>query len=168
MTEAEKIDNAEEKKSVNFIEEIVRADLAAGKNGGRLNTRFPPEPNGYLHIGHAKAICIDFGIAERYGGTCNLRFDDTNPVKEDVEYVDAIKEDIHWLGFDWGDRLYYASDYFPKLFDLAVRMIKEGKAYVDEQTSEEIAAQRVRLRAPARRALIATVPSKKTSTSLCA
>ena len=142
MTEAEKIDNAEEKKSVNFIEEIVRADLAAGKNGGRLNTRFPPEPNGYLHIGHAKAICIDFGIAERYGGTCNLRFDDTNPVKEDVEYVDAIKEDIHWLGFDWGDRLYYASDYFPKLFDLAVRMIKEGKAYVDEQTSEEIAAQK--------------------------
>lgn len=142
MTEAEKIDNAEEKKSVNFIEEIVRADLAAGKNGGRLNTRFPPEPNGYLHIGHAKAICIDFGIAERYGGTCNLRFDDTNPVKEDVEYVDAIKEDIHWLGFDWGDRLYYASDYFPKLFDLAVKMIKEGKAYVDEQTSEEIAAQK--------------------------
>ena len=142
MTEAEKIDNAEEKKSVNFIEEIVRADLAAGKNGGRLNTRFPPEPIGYLHIGHAKAICIDFGIAERYGGTCNLRFDDTNPVKEDVEYVDAIKEDIHWLGFDWGDRLYYASDYFPKLFDLAVRMIKEGKAYVDEQTSEEIAAQK--------------------------
>lgn len=142
MTEAEKIDNTEEKKSVNFIEEIVRTDLAAGKNGGRLNTRFPPEPNGYLHIGHAKAICIDFGIAERYGGTCNLRFDDTNPVKEDVEYVDAIKEDIHWLGFDWGDRLYYASDYFPKLFDLAVRMIKEGKAYVDEQTSEEIAAQK--------------------------
>ena len=142
MTEVEKIDNTEEKKTVNFIEEIVQADLAAGKNGGRLSTRFPPEPNGYLHIGHAKAICIDFGIAERYGGTCNLRFDDTNPVKEDVEYVDAIKEDIHWLGFDWGDRLYYASDYFPKLFDLAVRMIKEGKAYVDEQSSEEIAAQK--------------------------
>lgn len=101
MTEVEKIDNTEEKKTVNFIEEIVQADLAAGKNGGRLSTRFPPEPNGYLHIGHAKAICIDFGIAERYGGTCNLRFDDTNPVKEDVEYVDAIKEDIHWLGFDW-------------------------------------------------------------------
>lgn len=142
MTEVEKIDNTEEKKTVNFIEEIVQADLAAGKNGGRLSTRFPPEPNGYLHIGHAKAICIDFGIAERYSGTCNLRFDDTNPVKEDVEYVDAIKEDIHWLGFDWGDRLYYASDYFPKLFDLAVRMIKEGKAYVDEQSSEEIAAQK--------------------------
>lgn len=141
MSEVQKIDSQEENK-VNFVEEMVKADLAAGKNGGRLNTRFPPEPNGYLHIGHAKAICLDFGIAERYGGTCNLRFDDTNPVKEDVEYVDAIKEDIHWLGFDWGDRLYYASDYFPKLFDLAVRLIKEGKAYVDEQSSEEIAAQK--------------------------
>ena len=113
-----------------------------GKNGGRLNTRFPPEPNGYLHIGHAKAICMDFGIAEKFGGTCNLRFDDTNPVKEDVEYVDSIMEDIHWLGFDWGDRLYYASDYFPKLWDLAIRLIKEGKAYVDEQSSEEIARQK--------------------------
>ena len=143
MTEVEKIDNInEEGRSLNFIEEIVKTDLEAGKNGGRLNTRFPPEPNGYLHIGHAKAICMDFGIAERYGGTCNLRFDDTNPVKEDVEYVDAIMEDIHWLGFDWGDRLYYASDYFPQLFDLAIRLIKEGKAYVEEQTSEEIAAQK--------------------------
>lgn len=107
-----------------------------------MNTRFPPEPNGYLHIGHAKAICMDFGIAEKFGGTCNLRFDDTNPVKEDVEYVDSIMEDIHWLGFDWGDRLYYASDYFPKLWDLAIRLIKEGKAYVDEQSSEEIARQK--------------------------
>ncbi len=143
MTEVEKIDdNCDKSRSLNFIEEIVTADLAAGKNQGRLSTRFPPEPNGYLHIGHAKAICMDFGIAERYGGTCNLRFDDTNPVKEDVEYVDAIKEDIHWLGFDWGDRLYYASDYFPQLFDLAVQLIKEGKAYVEEQTSEEIAAQK--------------------------
>ena len=143
MTEVEKNDKInEEGRSLNFIEEIVKTDLEAGKNGGRLNTRFPPEPNGYLHIGHAKAICMDFGIAERYGGTCNLRFDDTNPVKEDVEYVDAIMEDIHWLGFDWGDRLYYASDYFPQLFDLAVRLIKEGKAYVEEQTSEEIAAQK--------------------------
>ena len=143
MTEDEKIDNnKEEGRSLNFIEEIVKNDLEAGKNGKRLNTRFPPEPNGYLHIGHAKAICMDFGIAERYGGTCNLRFDDTNPVKEDVEYVDAIMEDIHWLGFDWGDRLYYASDYFPQLFDLAIRLIKEGKAYVEEQTSEEIAAQK--------------------------
>ena len=142
MTQIETHNEAEDKKSLNFIEQIVEADLKAGKNGGRLSTRFPPEPNGYLHIGHAKAICIDFGIAEKFGGTCNLRFDDTNPVKEDVEYVDSIKEDIHWLGFDWGDRLYYASDYFPKLWDLAVRMIKEGKAYVDEQSSEEIARQK--------------------------
>ena len=139
---AEKVETeGEEKKGLNFIEEIVYEDLKAGKNGGRLSTRFPPEPNGYLHIGHAKAICMDFGVAEKFGGTCNLRFDDTNPVKEDVEYVDSIREDIHWLGFDWGDREYYASDYFPKLFDLAVRLIKEGKAYVDDQTSEQIAQQ---------------------------
>ena len=131
-----------EQKGLNFVEQIVADDLAAGKNGGRLNTRFPPEPNGYLHIGHAKAICMDFGVAEKFGGTCNLRFDDTNPVKEDVEYVDSIRDDIHWLGFDWGDREYYASDYFPKLYDLAVRLIKEGKAYVDDQSSEEIAAQK--------------------------
>ena len=131
-----------EAKGLNFVEQEVLADLQAGKNGGRLNTRFPPEPNGYLHIGHAKAICMDFGIAEKFGGTCNLRFDDTNPVKEDVEYVDSIREDIHWLGFDWGDREYYASDYFPQLFDLAVRLIKEGKAYVDDQTSEQIAEQK--------------------------
>ena len=132
----------EEAKGLNFVEQLVKEDLEAGKNGGRLNTRFPPELNGYLHIGHAKAICMDFGVAEKFGGTCNLRFDDTNPVKEDVEYVDSIREDIHWLGFDWGDREYYASDYFPQLFDLAVRMIKEGKAYVDDQTSEQIAAQK--------------------------
>ena len=129
-------------KGLNFVEQIVADDLAAGKNGGRLNTRFPPEPNGYLHIGHAKAICMDFGVAEKFGGTCNLRFDDTNPTKEDTEYVDAIRDDIHWLGFDWGDREYYASDYFPRLYDLAVKMIKEGKAYVDDQTSEQIAAQK--------------------------
>ena len=142
MTQIETNNEIEDKKSLNFIEQIVEADLKAGKNGGRLNTRFPPEPNGYLHIGHAKAICMDFGIAEKFGGTCNLRFDDTNPVKEDVEYVDSKMEDIHWLGFDWGDRLYYASDYFPKLWDLAIRLIKEGKAYVDEQSSEEIARQK--------------------------
>ena len=130
------------KEPMNFVEQAVYDDLQAGKNGGRLNTRFPPEPNGYLHIGHAKAICMDFGVAERFGGTCNLRFDDTNPVKEDVEYVDSIREDFHWLGFDWGEREYYASDYFPRLFDLAVRLIKEGKAYVDDQTSEQIAAQK--------------------------
>ena len=136
------INEGEEKKSLNFVQQLVADDLKAGKNGGRLNTRFPPEPNGYLHIGHAKAICMDFGVAEMFGGTCNLRFDDTNPIKEDVEYVESIKEDIKWLGYDWGDRLYYASDYFPKLYDLAVRMIKEGKAYVDDQTSEQIAAQK--------------------------
>lgn len=139
---AEMEEEGTEKKGLNFVEQMVWDDLQAGKNGGRLNTRFPPEPNGYLHIGHAKAICMDFGVAEKFGGTCNLRFDDTNPVKEDVEYVDSIREDIHWLGFDWGDREYYASDYFPKLYDLAIRMIKEGKAYVDDQTSEEIASQK--------------------------
>ena len=143
---AENIENinasGEEKKPLNFVQQFVAEDLAAGKNGGRLNTRFPPEPNGYLHIGHAKAICMDFGVAEKFGGTCNLRFDDTNPQKEDTEYVEAIKRDIHWLGYDWGDRLYYASDYFPKLYDFAIRLIKEGKAYVDDQTSEQIAQQK--------------------------
>lgn len=141
-TTIEPIEEEGKAKSLNFIEQAVAEDLAAGKNGGRLNTRFPPEPNGYLHIGHAKAICMDFGIAEKFGGTCNLRFDDTNPAKEDTEYVDAIMEDIKWLGFDWEDRLYYASDYFQKLWDLAIRLIKEGYAYVDEQTSEQIAAQK--------------------------
>ena len=128
-------------KSLNFIEQIVEEDLAAGRNDGRIQTRFPPEPNGYLHIGHAKAVCIDFGIAEKYNGTCNLRFDDTNPVKEDVEYVDSIMEDIKWLGYRW-DNVYYASDYFQQLWELAVQFIKEGKAYVDEQTSEQIAQQK--------------------------
>ncbi len=141
MTEI-KEEALENENGLNFIEQEIQQDLAEGKNGGRLNTRFPPEPNGYLHIGHAKAFIMDFGAAEKFGGTCNLRFDDTNPQKEDTEYVEAIKRDIHWLGYDWEDRLYYASDYFPQLFDLAVRMIKEGKAYVDEQTSEEIAAQK--------------------------
>ena len=143
---AENIENinagAEEKKPLNFVQQIVADDLAAGKNGGRLNTRFPPEPNGYLHIGHAKAICMDFGVAEKFGGTCNLRFDDTNPQKEDTEYVESIMRDIHWLGYDWADRLYYASDYFPKLYEFAIRLIKEGKAYVDDQTSEQIAQQK--------------------------
>ncbi len=138
---SEKTIEKEEKKSLNFIEEIVEEDLKEGRNGGRIQTRFPPEPNGYLHIGHAKAICMDFGIAQKYNGTCNLRFDDTNPVKEDVEYVDSIKEDIQWLGFQWKD-VYYASDYFQQLWDLAVRFIKEGKAYVDEQSAEEIAKQK--------------------------
>jgi len=128
-------------ENLNFIEQIVEKDLAEGKNGGRLQTRFPPEPNGYLHIGHAKAICMDFGVAEKFGGVCNLRFDDTNPQKEDTEYVESILEDISWLGFKWGN-IYYASDYFEQLHAFAVRLINEGKAYVDEQTSEEMAAQK--------------------------
>ncbi|RKV79147.1 MAG: glutamine--tRNA ligase/YqeY domain fusion protein, partial [Alloprevotella sp.] len=131
----------EKKESLNFIEQIVKDDLAAGKNGGRLQTRFPPEPNGYLHIGHAKAIALDFGIAERFGGVCNLRMDDTNPQKEDHEYVEAIKHDIEWLGYKW-DNIYYASDYFQDLWDFAVALIKQGRAYVDEQSSEQIAAQK--------------------------
>ena len=134
--------NEEEgKKNLNFIEAAVEKDLAEGKNGGRVQTRFPPEPNGYLHIGHAKAICLDFGIAERHGGICNLRFDDTNPTKEDEEYVEAIKEDIQWLGYQWGN-IYYASDYFQQLWDFAIRLIEEGKAYIDEQTAEQIAQQK--------------------------
>ena len=131
----------ENRKSLNFVEAMVEKDLAAGRNDGRVQTRFPPEPNGYLHIGHAKAICIDFGIAQIYGGVCNLRFDDTNPVKEDVEYVDSILEDIKWLGYQWGN-VYYASDYFQQLWDFALKLIREGKAYVDEQSAEEIARQK--------------------------
>ena len=142
MAENNEIKPVEEKKVLNFVQQIVADDLAAGKNGGRLNTRFPPEPNGYLHIGHAKAICMDFGVAEMFGGTCNLRFDDTNPQKEDTEYVESIKRDIHWLGYDWEDRLYYASDYFEKLYDFAIDLIKRGLAYVDDQTSEQIAQQK--------------------------
>lgn len=129
------------KKSLNFIEAFVEQDLKEGKNNNRIQTRFPPEPNGYLHIGHAKAICLDFGIARNYGGICNLRFDDTNPVKEDVEYVDSIQEDIQWLGYQWAN-VYYASDYFQQLWDLAVELIKQGKAYIDEQSAETIAKQK--------------------------
>lgn len=134
-------ENETPKKNLNFIEQMVENDLKEGLNGGRIQTRFPPEPNGHLHIGHVKAICIDFGIAEKYNGICNLRFDDTNPVKEDVEYVDSIKSDIQWLGFHW-ENLYYASDYFQQLYDLAIFFIKEGKAYVDEQSAETIAQQK--------------------------
>ena len=130
-----------EKKSISFIEQIIVDDLSQGKNGKKVQTRFPPEPNGYLHIGHAKAICMDFGMAQKYNGICNLRFDDTNPTKEDVEYVDAIMEDIKWLGFDWAN-VYYASDYFDQLWDFAIKLIKEGKAYIDEQTAEQIAEQK--------------------------
>ena len=131
----------EEKKSLSFVEQMVVQDLAEGKNGGRIQTRFPPEPNGYLHIGHAKAIAMDFGVAERHGGICNLRFDDTNPIKEDTEYIESIEHDIKWLGYKWAN-VYYASDYFQELWDFAVWLIKQGRAYVDEQSSEQIAQQK--------------------------
>ena len=126
----------------NFIRDIIDADLAAGKNGGRVATRFPPEPNGYLHVGHAKSICLNFGIAEDYSGTCNLRFDDTNPHKENLEFVEAIQRDVRWLGYDWDDRLYYASDYFEQLYEFAVELIRRGKAYVCDLSPEEIRAYR--------------------------
>ena len=140
MTEI-KENNNEVRKSLNFVEQIVVDDLAEGKNGGRIQTRFPPEPNGYLHIGHAKAIALDFGIAEQYGGICNLRFDDTNPQKEDTEYIESIERDIQWMGFKWAN-VYYASDYFQELWDFAVWLIKQGRAYVDEQSAEVIAQQK--------------------------
>src|ERR1035437_3833973 len=132
--------NVQEPK--HFIQEIIEEDIRTGKYQGRVHTRFPPEPNGYLHIGHAKSICLNFGLAKKYGGQTNLRFDDTNPVKEDTEYVDSIKEDVRWLGFDWDDREYYASDYFETLYDYAVKLIKKGKAYVDDLTQEQIAELR--------------------------
>ena len=132
-----------EGKSLNFIEQIIEEELAAGKNGGRVRTRFPPEPNGYLHIGHATSICLNFGIAAKYNGKCNLRFDDTNPSKEDVEYIDSIQQDIRWLGFQWEGEPHYASDYFQQLYDWAEKLIAEGKAYVDDQPAEVISAQRM-------------------------
>lgn len=137
-----------EAKSLNFIEQIIEGELAEGKNGKRVHTRFPPEPNGYLHIGHATSICLNFGLAEKYHGKCNLRFDDTNPVKEDVEYTDAIQEDIKWLGFQWDGEVRYASDYFQQLYDWAEQMILEGKAYVDDQSAEEISAGRKTINEP--------------------
>jgi len=143
-------DNETTSSSLDFIREAVEEDISTNRYGGRVHTRFPPEPNGYLHIGHAKAICIDFGIAEDYGGMCNLRFDDTNPTKEEVEYVESIQEDIHWLGFDWDDRLYYASDYFEQLYDFAVQLIKKGAAYVDDLSAEEIREYRGTLTEPGR------------------
>ena len=127
-------------RSLNFLEEIIEKSLADGAVK-QIHTRFPPEPNGYLHIGHAKSICLNFGLAKRYGGLCNLRFDDTNPVKEDVEYVDSIKEDVNWLGFEWAEE-HYASDYFEQLYDWAVELIRKGKAYVDDQSQEEIRLNR--------------------------
>lgn len=139
---AEDIKNTEatEVPNGNFIHTFIEEDIAEGGRfeGKKVHTRFPPEPNGYLHIGHAKAICIDFGTAEKFGGICNLRMDDTNPTKEDVEYVDAIKEDIKWLGFDWEDRFYFASEYFDQMYDYAVELIKKGLAYVCELTPEQM------------------------------
>ena len=142
MTDENTTAPVEEKVSVNFIHQIIEEEISRGKNGGKVHTRFPPEPNGYLHIGHAKSICLNFGTATKYNGLANLRFDDTNPVKEDTEYVDSIMEDVHWLGFDWGDRLYYASDYFDQLYDWAVKIIKDGNAYVDDLSAEQISEYR--------------------------
>ncbi|HEX20374.1 MAG TPA: glutamine--tRNA ligase, partial [Acidiferrobacteraceae bacterium] len=133
---------ADNKKPSNFIRHIIDADLKAGKNDGRVATRFPPEPNGYLHIGHAKSIVLNFGLAEDYRGSCNLRFDDTNPHKENAEFVGSIKADVHWLGFDWADRLYFASDYFQQLYDFAVELIRRGKAYVDDLSADDIREHR--------------------------
>ena len=144
------MDEDKEKKSLDFIRTIVEEDNASGKFGGRVATRFPPEPNGYLHIGHAKSICLNFGVAEDYGGTCNLRMDDTNPEKEDMEYVDSIINDVRWLGFDWDDRLFYASDYYQQLYDHAVELIRKGKAYVDSLSAEEIREHRGTLTKPGR------------------
>lgn len=135
-------DIQENKSSLNFLEQIIEDDLKSGKTEGRVHTRFPPEPNGYLHIGHAKSICLNFGLAKKYGGKTNLRFDDTNPVTEDVEYVDSIKEDVKWLGFDWEDREYYASDYFEQIYEYAIKLIEKGKAYVCDMTAEEISETR--------------------------
>jgi glutaminyl-tRNA synthetase len=142
MSDENMRDKEESKPSISFIEQFILEDLNQGKNNGKVITRFPPEPNGYLHIGHAKAICLDFGMAQKYGGKCNLRFDDTNPVKEEVEYIDSIKEDIHWLGFDWEEREFYASDYFGKLFDFARDLIRSGLAYVDDQPADLISYQK--------------------------
>jgi glutaminyl-tRNA synthetase len=139
---------AESARSLNFIEQIIEEDNRTGKHGGRVHTRFPPEPNGYLHIGHAKSICLNFGLAQKYHGLCNLRFDDTNPCKEEVEYVESIMDDVHWLGFDWGDRLYYASDYFEQLYAWAVQLIKAGQAYVCDLTADEMRAHRGTLTEP--------------------
>ncbi len=137
-------------RAQDFIREIIEEDLKAGRHGGRVHTRFPPEPNGYLHIGHAKSIVLNFGVAAEFDGLCNLRFDDTNPTKEDVEYVESIQEDVRWLGFDWGDRMYYASDYFERMYAFAEQLILDGKAYVDRLTADEIRAYRGTLTEPGR------------------
>ena len=137
-------------RPLDFVREIVTEDLKAGRHGGSVHTRFPPEPNGYLHIGHAKAICLDFGVASEFGGLCNLRFDDTNPTKEDVEYVDAIQKDVRWLGFTWDDRMFYASDYFDRMYEYAVGLVRDGKAYVDSLSADEIREYRGTLTDPGR------------------
>ena len=142
--------NSTDKSPSNFIEEIIDDDLRTGKFAGKVHTRFPPEPNGYLHIGHAKSICLNFGLAEKYGGLCNLRFDDTNPTKEETEYVESIMEDVRWLGWDWQDRLYYASDYFQQLYDWAIKLINAGKAYVCDLTADQIREYRGSLTEPGR------------------
>jgi glutaminyl-tRNA synthetase len=151
-------ESRQEPTSQDFIRTIVSEDVRAGKHGGRVATRFPPEPNGYLHIGHAKSICLNFGVAQEFGGTCNLRFDDTNPTKEDVEYVESIKEDVRWLGFSWHDRPYYASDYFERLYEYAVHLIEHGLAYVDSLSAEEIRAHRGTLTEPGKESPYRTRP----------
>src|SRR5512145_327096 len=138
------------KETLDFLREIVRRDTIAGVYGGRVVTRFPPEPNGYLHIGHAKSICLNFGIAREFGGRCHLRFDDTNPTKEEQEYIDAIEADVRWLGFDWGEHLYHASDYFQQLYEWAVLLVQAGKAYVDDLSADEIREYRGTLTEPGR------------------
>ena len=140
--------SAKENGPKNFIEQIIDADMESGKWKGRVHTRFPPEPNGYLHIGHAKSICLNFGLAQKYGGFCNLRFDDTNPVKEEAEYVESIIEDVSWLGFDWGDHICYASDYFHQMYEYAVQLTAAGKAYVDDLSADEIRQYRGTLTQP--------------------
>ena len=144
------IDSPESSPRLNFIEQIVVADHASGKYDRRVHTRFPPEPNGYLHIGHAKSICLNFGLAEKYGGLCNLRFDDTNPTKESDEYVESIKQDVRWLGFDWEERLYFASSYFDQLYEWAIQLIEAGKAYVCDLSADEIREYRGTLTRPGR------------------
>ena len=160
-------DTSSPSTSTDFIREIIREDNRTGKHAGRVHTRFPPEPNGYLHIGHAKSICLNFGIAGEFGGLCNLRFDDTNPSKEDVEYVDSIMEDVRWLGFDWEDRLYYASDYFEQIYEWAVQLIQDGKAYVCDLTADEVRETRGTLTEPGRTAPTAIVRSTRTSICSC-